>query len=80
MAEVLCRCGIRREPGYLYFVDKRGNAARVQMARRGQKTNKRQEVLHSCGVRREQGYLYFIDKQGNCARAKMARGRKKKRR
>ncbi len=78
MAEVLCKCGIRREPGWLYFVDKHGNAARVRMARRGQKTNKKQEVMHKCGVKREKGYLYFIDKKGNVARTKMARGRKKK--
>ena len=78
MAEVLCKCGIKREPGYLYFVDKKGNAARCKMARKGQKTDKKQEVLHECGIKRESGYLYFIDKTGNCARAKMARGGKKK--
>ncbi|MBI1969970.1 hypothetical protein HYS48_04715 [Candidatus Woesearchaeota archaeon] len=73
MAEVLCRCGIRREKGYLYFVDKKGNAARAKMARRGQKTDKRQEVVHRCGIQREKGYLYFIDTNGNAARARMAR-------
>lgn len=79
MAEILVNCGVKREPGYLYFVDKNGNAARVAMARRGQKSSKKQEVLHKAGVKREQGYLYFIDKKGNIARTKMARGRKKKR-
>jgi len=78
MAEILVKCGLKRESGYLYFVDKNGNAARVQMARKGQKTSKKQEVLHKAGVKREKGYLYFIDKKGNIARAKMARGRKKK--
>ena len=78
MAEVLVKCGVKREDGYLYFVDKNGNAARVKMARKGQKSNKKQEVVHKAGVKREKGYLYFIDKKGNIARAKMARGRKKK--
>lgn len=78
MAEVLCKCGIKRQPGFLYFLDKNGNAARVKMARKGQKTDKKQEVLHKCGIKRQEGYLYFIDKNGNAARAKMARGRKKK--
>ena len=78
MAEVLCKCGIKRESGYLYFVDKKGNAARVQMARKGKKTSKKQQVMHKCGVKREKGYLYFVDKKGNVARAKMARGGKKK--
>jgi hypothetical protein len=74
MAEVLHKCGLKRAKGYLYFVDKHGNAARVQMARRGKKTSKRQEVLCRCGIKRKKGYLYFIDKKGNCACAKMARG------
>ena len=78
MAEVLCKCGIKREPGYLYFVNKDGNSARVQMARKGQKTSKKQEVMHKCGIKREKGYLYFVDKKGNTSRAKMARGGKKK--
>ncbi|HII17506.1 TPA: hypothetical protein HA361_06340 [Candidatus Woesearchaeota archaeon] len=77
MAEVLVKCGIKREPGYLYFVDKKGNAARVPMARAGQKSSKKQEALVKAGVKRETGYLYFIDKKGNIARAKMARGGKK---
>ena len=79
MAEVVCRCGVRREPGYLYFVNKDGNCARVQMARAGKKTSKKQEVLHKCGIKRKSGYLYFIDKKGNAAMAKMARGGRKKR-
>lgn len=73
MAESLCDCGIKRESGWLYFVDKQGNAARAKMARRGQKVDRKQEVVHNCGLQREEGYLYFIDKGGNAARAKMAR-------
>ena len=77
MAEKLCDCGIKRESGYLYFVDKKGNAARVRMARAGEKTSKKQEVVHECGIKREDGFLYFIDKKGNASRAKMARKKKK---
>jgi len=79
MAEVVCKCGIKRAPGYLYFVNKDGNCARVQMARAGKKTSKKQEVLHKCGIKRKAGYLYFVDKKGNAAMAKMARGGKRKR-
>ena len=78
MAEVVCKCGVKRQSGYLYFVNKDGNAARVQMARAGQKTSKKQEVLHKCGVKRKSGYLYFIDKKGNVAMTKMNRGGRKK--
>ena len=79
MAEVVCKCGIKRQPGFLYFVNKDGNCARVAMARAGKKSSKKQEVLHRCGIKRKSGYLYFIDKKGNAAMAKMARGGKRKR-
>ena len=78
MAEVVCRCGVKRQSGYLYFVNKHGDCARVQMARAGKKTSKKQEVLHHCGLKRKAGYLYFVDKQGDVSRAKMVRGGKKK--
>ncbi len=76
MGEVVCKCGIKRQSGYLYFVNKDGNSARVQMARAGKKSSKKQEVLHKCGIKRKTGYLYYVDKKGNVAMAKMARGRK----
>ena len=79
MAEVVCKCGIKRQSGFLYFVNKDGNCARVAMARAGKKSSKKQEVLHRCGIKRKSGYLYFIDKKGNAAMAKMARGGKRKR-
>ncbi len=81
MAEVVCKCGVKREKGYLYFVNKKGDLARAPMARTGRKTSKKQEVVHKCGINKKPGYLYFLDKRGNVAMAKMAKGgRKKKRR
>ncbi|MBS3170433.1 hypothetical protein J4223_01495 [Candidatus Woesearchaeota archaeon] len=78
MAKVLCKCGIKRESGYLYFVNKQGHAARVKMKRPGMKGGFKQEVLEKCGIKRESGMLYFIDKQGNVACVAMARGGRKK--
>ena len=80
MAEVVCRCGVKRQSGYLYFVNKNGDCARVPMARAGKKSSKKQEVLHKCGIKRKAGYLYFVDKKGNVAMSKMNRGGRKKRR
>ena len=71
---IVAKTGLSKEPGYLYFLDKNGDVARVEMARRGQKINKRHEVLVKLGVKRKQGYLYYIDGSGNVAQAKMARG------
>ena len=79
MGEVLVKCGVKRQPGYLYFVDKKGNVARAKMARGGGKKGKqKQEVLAKTAIKRESGYLYYVDSKGNLCRAKMARRGKKR--
>ena len=75
MGKVISKTGIKREKGYLYFLNKKGDVARVKMARAGKKSDKKQEVIAKAGVERKEGYLYYVDKQGNVAEAKMARGR-----
>lgn len=79
MGSVVCKCGIKRQAGYLYFVDKKGNAARVNMKRPGKPYKKKVEAVHPCGIKRKEGYLYYVDGKGNVCEAKMQRGRKKKR-
>ncbi len=37
MAQKVLKCGIKKEPGYLYFIDKDGDIARAKMARGGKK-------------------------------------------
>lgn len=81
MGTVIAKTGVKREKGYLYFLDKKGNVAKVQMKRAGKKTSKSQTVVAKVGVKRKQGYLYYIDSKGNVCEAKMQRGgRKKKKR
>ncbi|MDD5764982.1 MAG: hypothetical protein PHW79_01840 [Candidatus Marinimicrobia bacterium] len=75
MAEKVAKCGVKKEKGYLYYLDKNGNVARSKMARGGEKGGGA-VVMAKCGVKREKGYLYFVDKAGDVSRAKMARGRK----
>ncbi|MBU4479028.1 MAG: hypothetical protein KKH34_08105 [Candidatus Omnitrophica bacterium] len=77
MAEKVEKAGIKREKGYLYYLDKQGDVSRAKMARGGKKGGKPEKVTKA-GVKREEGYLYFIDKQGDISRAKMARRGKKK--
>ncbi|HEY4485007.1 MAG TPA: hypothetical protein VI702_01600 [Nitrospiria bacterium] len=74
MAQKVAKAGIRREQGWLYYIDKQGDVSRAKMARGGGKrvAAKPQKVAKT-GVKREQGYLYFIDKQGDVSRAKMVR-------
>ena len=75
MGETICKCGVKRQDGFLYFVDKGGNCARVNMKRPGKPYKKKMEVMHKCGIKREKGYLYYVDKKGNVSKAKMKRGR-----
>jgi len=82
MAEKVAKVGVKKEDGYLYFVDKKGNVARAKMSRGGRKKGKAKiQVVAKVGIKKKKGYLYFIDKRGDISAAKMARGgRKKKRR
>ncbi len=77
MAEKVAKAGVKRQEGYLYFVDKHGDVSRAKMARGGKKGGKIEKVK-KVGVTKAKGYLYFVDKQGDVSRAKMSRGGKKK--
>ncbi|MFA6078351.1 MAG: hypothetical protein WC779_01200 [Candidatus Omnitrophota bacterium] len=77
MAEKVAKAGIKRQKGYLYYVDKKGNVVETKMAR-GTKKGGGGKVVAKTAVKKEKGYLYFIDKAGDVARAKMLRGGKKK--
>jgi hypothetical protein len=72
MAQKIAKAGIKREDGFLYFIDKQGDVSRAKMARGGKKGGKPQKVT-KVGVKKEKGYLYFLDKQGDVSRAKMVR-------
>jgi len=72
MAEKVAKVGIKKEDGYLYFVDKQGDISCAKMARGGKKGGKPKKVA-KVGVKKEKGYLYFVDKKGDISRAKMVR-------
>jgi len=77
MAEKVAKVGVKKESGYLYFVDKNGDVSRAMMARGGgSKGKSKPEKVAKAGVKKESGYLYFVDKHGDVSRAQMARGRK----
>jgi hypothetical protein len=72
MAEKVAKTGVKRQDGYLYFIDKAGDVSKVKMARGGKKGGKPEKVAKA-GVKKEEGFLYFVDKAGDVARAKMVR-------
>lgn len=74
MSEKVARLGVKKESGYLYFLDKDGDVGRAKMARGRTDSGKRSEKVARAGVKKEQGYLYFIDKQGDVSRAPRVNG------
>ena len=65
MAEVVARIGVKREPGYLYFL--RGSDVwKTPMKRAGGPSAAgKAEKVASGNFKREEGYLYFLDGSGN---------------
>lgn len=72
-AKKVAKVGVKKEKGYLYFVDKQGDISAAKMARGDKKGGSAKKVA-KVGIKREEGYLYFIDKQGDISAAKMVRG------
>ena len=78
MAQKVAKVGIKKEKGYLYFVDRQGDISCAKMARGSKKGGSAKKVA-KVGIKKQEGYLYFIDKQGDISCAKMVRGGKKRR-
>ena len=79
MAEKVAKVGVKKQSGWLYFVDGKGDVSRAKMSRAGRtKGRTKTEKVEKVSVKKQKGYLYFIDKAGDISRAKMARGRKKR--
>ena len=72
MSKKVLKVGVEREEGFLYFIDKDGDIAKVAMARGGKKGKgtkaKKVEKTH---IEKESGFLYFLDKDGDISKAKM---------
>lgn len=43
MAEKVLKCGVKKQAGYLYFIDKQGDISRAKMARGGEKKKKKKK-------------------------------------
>jgi hypothetical protein len=78
MANKVAKAGVKRELGFLYYVDKNGNVCKAPMAKGGKKGAP--TVVAKVGIKRVKGYLYFVDKDGDICSTFMNRkgGKKKK--
>ena len=70
MAEKVQKSGVKREKGYVYFIDQEGDIARSKTGQRGMK-----EKITPVGLKREKGFLYFIDAEGDISRSPMKRAK-----
>ncbi len=77
MAQKVAKVGVKRQKGYLYFIDKHGDVSCAVMAR-GKKKGGKPKKVAKVGIKKKDGYLYFLDKQGDVACAKLVRGGKRK--
>src|SRR5438552_14384734 len=78
MAEKVSKLGVKREPGFLYFL--RGSDVwKTPMKRAGgpSAAGKAEKVAAGNFLRAE-GYLYFLDSNGDVSRAKRAVGGQKR--
>ncbi|MBU0614468.1 MAG: hypothetical protein KJ601_00065 [Nanoarchaeota archaeon] len=64
-----------REPGYLYFIDKQGDIARVRMKKFHETGKQKHEKVFKLGLKKEKGYLYYLDKALNVKVSRMKRGK-----
>ncbi len=78
MAEKIAKVGVKREDGYLYFIDKQGDVSKAKMARGKKKPTSKPAKVAKVGIKKQKGYLYFLDKSGDVSRAKMVVGGRKK--
>jgi len=77
MGTVIIKNAVKRKPGFLYYVDAKGNVMEAPMARGKKKGKGQKKVVLKNAVQRKPGYLYYVDAQGNVCEAKMARKKKK---
>src|SRR3954466_6134573 len=78
MAEKVAKIGVKREPGFLYFL--RGSDVwKTPMKRAGGPSAAgKAEKVAAGNFTRAEGYLYFLDSAGDVSRAKRAVGGQKR--
>ena len=72
--ELVCNTAIKRETGFLYYLNSEGDLVRSPMAVGQNKPDKSKiEVMAKLGVKKEKGYLYYLAGDGNMYRTRMFR-------
>lgn len=74
----VAKVGIKKDKGWLYFVDKAGDISRVAMMGMRKKFGTKKQKVAKVGIKKRKDMLYFVDKQGDVSASKLVRGRKKR--
>lgn len=72
----VARLGLEREPGFLYFVDRKGDVWAVKSIKSN--IEKEKVLVARAGVRKKANCLYYLDKDGDVCEVKMNRSGKQK--
>lgn len=67
MAEKVHKCGVKREKGFLYFVDASGDIARVKQGQ----SSKEVVCKNDNNFTKEAGWMYYVDKNGDVSRSRL---------
>lgn len=73
MSEKVAKLGLKREPGFLYYL-LRTNVMRTPMKRGNSIESGGPMLAAVCSFKREPGFLYFLDAAGDVSRSKMVTG------
>ncbi len=67
MSEKVHKCNIKREAGYLYYIDSSGNVGRFLRGK------KEKEIVcpNDGNFTKESGWMYYLDKNGDVSRCRM---------
>jgi len=74
-SKILVENAVKRERGYLYIVDGKGNVCRTPFKSGEERKYNREnyEILLKNAVKRRQGFLYYIDGIGNVCESRISR-------
>jgi hypothetical protein len=79
MSEKVVVLGIKKQPNWLYFLDKDGNISRTSATRLKKKSliaPQKTEIVAELNIKRDNTFLYYVDKDGDLSKTKLVRGKK----
>ena len=77
MNEKISETKIKREKGWLYYLDKGGDISACPISKGRESFKHLAKKILKLGVKREKGFLYFIDKEGYLCKSETNKSQRK---